>query len=324
MTKGRAATVSMAVAAVLAAVLLFYSLSGVDWREVGRIAAAASPGRLCLAAVFGSATLLLRSLRWRILLNAEGAVRVSTAFWATAAGYFGNNFLPARAGELVRTLMISSRSGLDPAYVLATAVSERAADAVALVVIVGVVLPWVPSRPGWLAGAATSFAILGAMGVLAIAVLPRFEGLGRTLLERMTLLPETLRAKLTAILDHGLRGLRAFHDSRRLWAFLVLTVIIWSLDAVATAIGASALGFAIPMSAAFLLIASLGLGSALPSAPGYVGIYQFVAVTVLPPFGLSRTDAIAYILVAQALMYVVIAFWGSLGLWHYRRARRST
>ena len=57
------------------------------------------------------------------------------------------------------------------------------------------------------------------------------------------------------------------------------------------------------------------------STPGYVGIYQFVAVTVLQPFGFSRTDAIAYILVAQALLYVVIGFWGSLGLWRYRRAR---
>jgi uncharacterized membrane protein YbhN (UPF0104 family) len=74
---------------------------------------------------------------------------------------------------------------------------------------------------------------------------------------------------------------------------------------------------------AFLLMAGLGLGSALPSTPGYVGIYQFVAVRVLTPFGFSRTDAIAYILVAQALSYVVIGLWGSVGLWHYRRARRS-
>jgi uncharacterized membrane protein YbhN (UPF0104 family) len=72
---------------------------------------------------------------------------------------------------------------------------------------------------------------------------------------------------------------------------------------------------------AFLLIASLGLGSALPSTPGYIGIYQFVAVVVLTPFGFSRTDAIAYILVAQALIYVVIGFWGSLGLWRFRRSR---
>jgi len=78
---------------------------------------------------------------------------------------------------------------------------------------------------------------------------------------------------------------------------------------------------ALPVPAAFLLIASLGLGSALPSTPGYVGIYQFVAVTVLGPFGFSRTDAIAYILNVQALGYVVIGVWGSIGILRYRRVR---
>ena len=71
------------------------------------------------------------------------------------------------------------------------------------------------------------------------------------------------------------------------------------------------------------LPARIGLGSALPSTPGYVGIYQFVAVSVLTPFGFSRADAIAYILVAQALSYAVIGVWGSLGIVRYRRARRS-
>ena len=48
-------------------------------------------------------TLFLRAMRWRILLRAEADVSVGAAFWATSAGYFGNSFLPARAGELVRT-----------------------------------------------------------------------------------------------------------------------------------------------------------------------------------------------------------------------------
>jgi uncharacterized membrane protein YbhN (UPF0104 family) len=96
-------------------------------------------------------------------------------------------------------------------------------------------------------------------------------------------------------------------------------VLIWSLDALAATVTAAALGLSMPFAVALLLIASLGLGSALPSTPGYVGIYQFVAVTVLGPFGFSRTDAIAYILVAQAIGYVVIGIWGSIGILRYRR-----
>ena len=36
--------------------------------------------------------------------------------------------------------------------------------------------------------------------------------------------------------------MRAFHDARRLSAFLALTVVIWCLDALGTVIGAAALG----------------------------------------------------------------------------------
>src|SRR4029077_191859 len=156
-------------------------------------------------------TLSLRALRWRILLTAKGPVHVMDAFWATAAGYFGNNFLPARAGELVRTYMIGSCSGLEKSYVLATALSERVADAITLVVISSVVLMFLPAQPGWLAGAARPFALLGFAGAPAIAVLPFLGAVGRTLIERAPL-PPPLRPRLITAMEHGLQGMRAFHD----------------------------------------------------------------------------------------------------------------
>lgn len=323
MTVGqRTKSISIAVALVLAIVLLTYSLRGINWRQVGQIVSGAAPGRLAVAAALGTAALFLRACRWRILLNAEGHVSLSTAFWATAAGYFGNNFLPARAGELVRTFMISARSGLDRAYVLATALSERAADAVALVAIGAIAVLTLPQPPEWVAAVARPFAILALLGVLGIALLPSFGPPGRALLERAPL-PQNLRTTLATTMDQGLRGMRAFHHGPRLSGFVALTALIWCLDALNMAVTASALGLVLPMPAAFLLIASLGLGSALPSTPGFVGIYQFVAVTVLGPFGFSPTNAIAYILVAQAIGYVVIGVWGAMGILRYRRIRNK-
>ena len=316
----RTRLVPVGVAVVLAAVFLYYSLRGIEWGEVARIVRNADAGLLILCAAIATASLFLRAWRWRILLNAGGSVGFSTAFWATAAGLFGNNFLPARAGEIVRTLMISSRSGLDGTYVLATALSERVADAIVLVVISAVVLLTLSSPPGWLARAARPFGVLGLIGALAIAILPLLGPAVRRMIDRLPL-PDALRPRAIAAMEQGLRGIAAFHDVRRLLAFIGLALAIWGLDAVGTMIAGAALGFHIPISVALLLITGLSVGSALPSTPGYVGIYQFVAVTVLTPFGFSRTDAIAYILVAQALMYVVIGLWGSLGLWRYRRAR---
>ena len=128
------------VALALAAVLLYYSLRGINWGEVWTLIAGVRKEYLGLMCVLSSSALFLRAYRWRILLSSAGKVSVSTAFWATSIGYFGNNFLPARAGELARTMMISSRAGLASAYVLTTALLERMVDALALVVISALVL----------------------------------------------------------------------------------------------------------------------------------------------------------------------------------------
>ncbi|MGA3097857.1 MAG: lysylphosphatidylglycerol synthase transmembrane domain-containing protein [Bryobacteraceae bacterium] len=310
-------------ALVLAASLLYYSLRGIDWLRVWDILRGARPLAICLAWATITSAVFLRSIRWRVLLSAGKPVSVPLAFWATAAGYLGNNLLPARAGELVRTVMISRRSGMSNAFVLATALSERVSDAIALIAISAAVLLAMPNPPGWLAVAARPFAIAGLCGAAAIALLPAFEALYFRILKRVPV-PPPLRSKLENALGHAIQGIRSFHDRRRLARFVALTAVIWTMDAANAAICARALGFHMTLPVAFLLIAGLGLGSALPSTPGYVGIYQFVAVSILTPFGFRRSDAIADILLMQALIYSVILFWGLIGLAKGRRGEVLT
>ena len=307
-------------AALLAAALLIYSLRGVDWPEVGGLFKRASPAPLLLASAIASTTLFLRAVRWRILLVAGGEVSVPTAFWATAAGYLGNNFLPARAGEIVRTAIISTQTRLVPAFVLATALAERIADAVALILISAIVLFIVPAPPGWMRGAARTAALVGLLGAAGIAVLPFLHPVVRRTVMRLPL-SESIRGRLLTAAGHALDGLRTFHDPGRIAAFVGVTIVIWYLDAMGSVLAASALGLTMSLPVAFLLIAGLSVGSALPSTPGYVGIYQFVAVTVLTPFGFTRSDAIAFILLAQAMMYVVIGAWGGAALLRFRPRR---
>ena len=313
-------TLTYVAAGLIAAALLYYSLRGVDWSQVGALFTRASPWPLLLASGIASMTLFLRALRWRILLVAGGEVTVATAFWATAAGYLGNNFLPARAGEIIRTAAISARTRLSPAFVLATALAERIADAVALILISAIVLLIIPAPPGWMRGAARSAALIGLIGGALIAVLPFLQFAVRGIAGRLPL-SEPARDWLIAAAVHALDGLRTFHDPARVAAFVGVTIVIWYLDALGSVLAASALGLTMTLPVAFLLIAGLSVGSALPSTPGYVGIYQFVAVTVLTPFGFTRSDAIAFILLAQAMMYVVIGAWGGVALLRIRPRR---
>jgi len=102
----------LAIALALAGVLLYYSLRGIDWHQVWSTLATTQLNYIGFMLIVTTTSLFLRAVRWRVLLQAGGPVSIATAFWATCAGYFGNNYLPARAGELVRTMMVDAEAGL--------------------------------------------------------------------------------------------------------------------------------------------------------------------------------------------------------------------
>lgn len=311
---------SLVLATALAGVLLYFSIRGVEWARVWQTIAAAQWRYIAGAIGFVMLSFFMRALRWRILLNAEAHFSVGTVFWANSAGYLGNNFLPARAGEFIRSFIISSRSSLSKTYVLTTALGERLMDAIALVLWSSLALLGVNPKPHWMEDVSRTMAIVAGAGAVAIMVLPHTGRLLESILRRVPL-PERIRSVLLGLAEQVLQGLRAFHDWRRFAAFFCLMVTIWVSDSFGAITAAHALGIGLSFRVALLLLAGLGLSSALPSTPGYVGIYQFVAVTVLAPFGVSRDGALAYILVLQALGYAVVLFFGLPALYKLQRKK---
>ena len=296
---------------LVAAILLYLSLRGIEWKVVGQTIASIRPAYAAAAIALSLVPMILRAARWRILLQAKAPVAFKTAFWAVAAGYFGNNFLPARGGELVRSYIVRERSALSGSYVLATALTERVADAVALVIVGVVLLLALPAAGLGMKAARGSFAVIGAVGLAGIVCLPLIEKPVDRMLRKWP--------RLQTAAGQIVLGIRSLHDGRRLFFFTALTVAIWSLDAITTTTLAKALSISMPISVAMLLIVALSLSSALPSAPGYVGVYQFVAVTVLKPFGISTSVAIAFMIVTQAISYAVTSVLGLLAVTRFTR-----
>jgi len=264
---------------------------------------------------------VLRAMRWRVLLNAEASLGFGEVFWANMAGYLGNNFLPARAGELVRTFLISRRSSLSKTYVLTTALSERLMDVIALVLESSIVLLRMDMKVPWMEHLSGAMAIAAGAGAIAVIALPHTGGLMERVLGRIPM-RAGIRSRAVELLRQVMLGLRAFHDWGRFAGFVLLTVAVWVADAFSAMTGAAALGIGITFPMALLLLAGLGIGSSLPSTPGYIGVYQFVAVTILTPFGISRDAALAYIFVFQAVGYAVVLAFGLPGLYQFRRSSR--
>ncbi len=301
----RKAWLTFAFAIVLAGVLLYFSLQGIDWSELSLKLRSARPEPLVLAAFLQIGNLWLRSYRWRVLLNSNQNVPMPTVFWANSLGYLGNNVLPARMGELLRVEAIKRRSHASRSYVMATALIERVMDAGVLVLFTSAALLTFQNLPETLYRACQTFSLLSAVGILTLFLLPHGEKRVEAWLGNFPV--------VQGIAGRFLEGLRSLHSWSRSAVFLLLTLVIWPLDSFAGLKVAEALGVNMNFQTSLVVLAALGLSSAMPSTPGYVGVFQFVAVTVLKPFGIEREAAIAWVLLYQAIGYLVQCGFGALG-----------
>ena len=297
----------------IAGVLLAYAVRGTDWHEVMATVRSARGEYLVLACGIATVAYYTRALRWRILLGPENRCASLTVFWATMVGCLGNTLLPARAGEFIRVVALGNRLGISKAYILATVLIERVLDILALLVVVFFTVSAQGILPDGLVVAARAVALGGlACGVLLVMT-PRLATFIRSVLLWLAL-PGNLGSRLWDVLAQFLQGMRVIQHPSTWITIAGLTTAIWLMDAAGSMIAARSIGLSLTLAQVLFLLAVLGLASAIPSTPGYIGIYQFVAVTVLVPGGLSKGVALLYVTLLQASNLLVVALWGTLGL----------
>jgi uncharacterized protein (TIRG00374 family) len=287
--------------------LLGYLLWGVDLRQMGDHLARTHWGHLGLSSALALFAVWVRAVRWGYLFPPGG--RPSHLFSATMIGYMANNVLPLRAGEIVRAYVVTRRGAESVWTSLATLVVERLLDALSLVlVLAGLILAIsVPRELQW---AALGFLAidLAAMGALvAVAVAP---ARGRALIARFAGRWPAIERKLAHVFETFVRGLVGVWTPRHGLPILVLSVLLWVVYALAVWIGLRAAQLPLPLTAAWAVLAFVALGVSLPSAPGFVGVFQVATVLALALFEVPRAEALSFSLIFHASQFVPITLAG--------------
>ena len=120
---------------LLASVLLYFALRGLDWDAFLDTIRNGHYEYLLLTIPISSTNYFIRALRWSIFMRSDKKTPILSVFWANMVGYMGNAYLPARAGEVLRSALLGRRSGLGTSFVFATALVERILDTLALLLI---------------------------------------------------------------------------------------------------------------------------------------------------------------------------------------------
>jgi uncharacterized protein (TIRG00374 family) len=298
----------VALAILVSAGLLAYLAFTVDFHELGATLARTRWGWVAVAAAAGILGLFARAARWRYLFP-PGA-NLPSLVPAMMIGYMANNVLPLRAGEFVRVYVLARRWG-HFWTALATLVVERVLDSIALVLILGVLVLLV-DVPAIFRNAALVMLAIDVAGVGALTFLARYPAAGRRILARIGRRWPALERRIARVYDTFVRGLDGIRTARHVPPLVIWTVIVWLCPALAAWSGLKAVDLHLPFLAGWVVLAFVGLGISIPSAPGYVGVFHFAAAKAVDMFGTSAAAAVAFAIVFHASQFVPITVVGWL------------
>ena len=306
--------------------LLAWVLHRINLREVWEYARHANSWLLLATVTLATVTFPVRAIRWRLILrDADGHRFPLLPLWhATAIGFMANNLLPARAGEFARAYVATRQLPVPFTTALASIGVERVFDALVMLGLMAVAIA-APSFPAHALVGGRSFSavagsaalVFGAVLLLAVLVVHRpapwlafFERIARRLL------PAPAAGRVMQWAEGIVAGLTVLKSPTRLAGVVAWSLVLWLKNAAAFAVCFRAFGLDVPLEAALLLQGIIGFGVAVPSTPGFVGVFEAATLLTLRLYGVDSSLAVSYALTYHVTTFIPITL---LGFWSLSR-----
>ncbi len=239
---------------------------------------------LCLVAYLAA-----RSLRWQILVQPLGQVRLSDTTLVALAGFWWVHVLPLRLGELARPLMLRQRCSVSGSALLATVALERVVDGLmvcglffaARALGAGASLSLAGgeiaagSDAAWILFAATlaSAALASALLVLLLMALWP-QRLGQLVAGPLRSRWPSLALRVDEQLTRLSEGLAALPNPSSFFAFLAATLAYWLINAIGMWVLAQGCGLTLSLVDMIAVMSVLNIALLVPGGPAQLGNFQ--------------------------------------------------
>ena len=261
----------------------------------------------------------VRAWRWHYLLRPIKKIPTATMFPISTIGYMGNNIYPARAGEVLRAVILKRKEGVSVSASLATIIVERIFDGVVMLAFVFVNFPELAKLTGssGFVGNIQQVAIVGTgifLGALIVFLLAAMfpqatEKVGLWVIFHLT--PQRLHTRLISISKRFLDGLASLRSPLNVLMVFFTSVIIWLLETGKYWFVMHAFDFRVSFFALMLLNGIANLATTIPSAPGYIGTWEAVTKAVLVAFLVEPETALGYAVVLHVALWLPITALGA-------------
>lgn len=264
---------------------------------------------LSASIALGILLLLLRSYRWKQFIKEYKQHKITDFFESISIGLFFNNVLPFRIGDLIQAYTISKKTGLSKSLSFSTVLMERFIDLFPpiLFIIIGSFFIILPSQ------------ISVPLSVFVLCLLCVFFAL---LLKLKNVILQQLNSfgnryvialRLAKLMENFYLAVGNFRNIKILTKTALLTLLLWCGYSMSMVLVCYSLGIKLPsLWAGFLIQAITALSVTIPSSPGYIGSWEFMATLALTIFNVDKVKALSFALISRVAGMLPVFVLGSI------------
>jgi uncharacterized protein (TIRG00374 family) len=308
-------------------IFLFFFFRSVEWKEVFNYLTDIDLKFFILIIILVPLHLITRAIRWDYLLRHEKrGVSFYNRFAGNAIGFTVTIIFPGRLGELIKPLYLAQKENMRKGFVVGTVVVERIFDIFTMCSLLGI---FIISKPLYSSifqvneEAYSSIKLWGIIGV-AFASFILIVALSLYFFREKTLsiiafflkpLPQRISQRILEFIKEFIQGLKFFHSVGNLFAYILLSYVVW--------LGIIAYywiffyAYDSPIFFFFLIpyVFLVMVGASIPT-PGMVGgFHYFSKLGLISLYGIDVNLAVVMTIVVHAVQVLVTCLVGYAILW---------
>jgi len=292
-------------------VLTYYSINLKDFYQALKLP---YPWQLLWVPFFDLLVLLTKAIRWKIILQPFLPVKTKDLFELISIGSMGNNILPLKAGEILRGAFLAKQSQKPFSQVLGSIGFEHFFDGIGLLIIL-IVLSFKLPIPKGLSYSAYVLAIILLGTVILLMVLRKLH----IDLKQWEKSHPFFRWPIEFL--YHLNNLGKLIQSPKHFLYIIFnTLVIWSIVAYSLIFVHHAFGLSLGIETLFFILLAFNLATAVPSAPGSIGTFEFACVLAYHYLGISKEVGLSLGLYFHMMQFIPITMIGLV--FYFKWSRR--
>lgn len=297
---------------LLGLVFLYLAFRDISWRDLIQGISEMRLWYLVPAAFLLVGIQFIRAVRFGVILSPFFRLGLKDLWDIVNIWGALNMVLPARLGELVRPYLLR-QCGASFSSGFGAVMVERFFDLCGLLTLLAVVLWRTPEIPSKFALVGKLLLAILSLGYIAVlAVLWRRAAFEAFADKMLAWLPERISSFLGGIVRSLIEGLRVMASPWQTLRIFLYSILIWIMFAGITYLFLMAFAINVPFLAAVAVQVSLCFGVALPSAPGFIGVFHAAARFALQAFSVPAVPAISFATVYHLFSLVMSLALGAI------------